>query len=158
LKRANVELVVTPNTVLQILSFLKRSSGFKTNILIDIAAIDFAKQRKARFYLCYTLLNNRSGLRVNVYTGIVSQSRKLSSITGVFINANWAEREAFDMFGICFIGHPRLTRILSDYSMIGHPMQKTFPLTGRVSGRSKTSKGRVMWVLRGQIISDSDTD
>ncbi|HIA08313.1 MAG TPA: NADH-quinone oxidoreductase subunit C, partial [Chromatiaceae bacterium] len=64
----------------------------------------------------------------------------------IYPSANWAEREAFDLFGILFSGHPDLRRILTDYGFIGHPFRKDFPLTGHVEVRYDPEKGRVEYV------------
>jgi NADH-quinone oxidoreductase subunit C len=69
----------------------------------------------------------------------------LDSLTGVWAGANWFEREAFDLFGIGFAGHPDLRRILTDYGFIGHPFRKDFPLVGNVEVRYDEGKQRVVY-------------
>ena len=69
----------------------------------------------------------------------------IDSVTGVWASANWYEREAFDLYGILFRGHPDLRRILTDYGFIGHPFRKDFPLTGHVEVRYDPSRGRVVY-------------
>ena len=69
----------------------------------------------------------------------------LDSVTALWASANWYEREAFDLFGILFRGHPDLRRILTDYGFIGHPFRKDFPLSGNVEVTYYTEKGRVAY-------------
>ena len=69
----------------------------------------------------------------------------LDSVNGIWASANWYEREAFDLFGILFRGHPDLRRILTDYGFIGHPFRKDFPLSGNVEVRYDPAKGRVVY-------------
>jgi len=156
-KRSAVELVVLPSNLPGVLKFLKFSSTFKMGMLIDIVAIDFLKVRRLRFYLIYSLLNVKTGLRVNVHTAIGSQKKQINTITAIFVNANWIEREIFDLFGIYFYKHPRLSKILSDYSLIGHPMLKDYPLAGYADGRAIHFKGVSNWVLRSNIVADIDS-
>ena len=69
----------------------------------------------------------------------------VDSVTGVWASADWYEREAFDLFGILFVGHPDLRRILTDYGFIGHPFRKDFPLIGKSEVRYDPKKGRVVY-------------
>ncbi|MGB2680562.1 MAG: NADH-quinone oxidoreductase subunit C, partial [Candidatus Competibacter sp.] len=69
----------------------------------------------------------------------------LDTLVGVWPSANWFEREAFDLFGIAFEGHPDLRRILTDYGFIGHPFRKDFPLIGQVEMRYDPERGRVVY-------------
>ena len=70
---------------------------------------------------------------------------RIASVVEVWPNANWFEREAFDLFGVLFEGHPDLRRILTDYGFIGHPFRKDFPLSGEVEMRYDPEKGRVVY-------------
>jgi len=99
-----------------------------------------------RFAVVYHLLsvarNTRLRLRCRLAPG---EPPIVDSVAGVWASANWYEREAFDLFGILFRGHPDLRRILTDYGFIGHPFRKDFPLTGRVEVRYDPAKGRVVY-------------
>ena len=70
---------------------------------------------------------------------------RVESVVGVWPGADWFEREAFDLFGILFAGHPDLRRLLTDYGFIGHPFRKDFPLVGEVEMRYDPEKGRVVY-------------
>ena len=103
-------------------------------MLIDICGVDWPA-RESRFDVVYHLLSPRLNQRVRVKletdeTTPVAERRSTSSPA-----ANWFEREAYDMYGILFSGHPDLRRILTDYGFQGHPLRKDFPLTGYVEVR-----------------------
>ena len=83
-------------------------------------------------------------LRLRVFAG-ESNPPIVPSISPVWNSANWFEREAFDLFGVLFEGHPDLRRIMTDYGFIGHPFRKDFPLTGNVEVRYDAEKGRVVY-------------
>ena len=75
----------------------------------------------------------------------IISSHVLDSVIGVWASADWYEREAFDLFGIVFVGHPDLRRILTDYGFIGHPFRKDFPLVGNVEMRYDPERERVVY-------------
>jgi NADH-quinone oxidoreductase subunit C len=83
-------------------------------------------------------------VRLRVFAGN-AQVPMVETVTGVWSSADWFEREAFDLFGILFKGHPDLRRILTDYGFIGHPFRKDFPLIGNVEVRYDPEKGRVVY-------------
>ena len=99
-----------------------------------------------RFAVSYHLLsvsrNTRLRLRCRCLPG---EPPLLDSVTAIWASANWYEREAFDLFGILFRGHPDLRRILTDYGFIGHPFRKDFPLSGNVEVRYDPARGRVVY-------------
>ena len=99
-----------------------------------------------RFAVVYHLLSlaNNVRLRLRVYTG-ESNPPIVPSLVPVWNSANWFEREAFDMFGVLFEGHPDLRRIMTDYGFIGHPFRKDFPLSGNVEVIYDADKGRVAY-------------
>ena len=99
-----------------------------------------------RFAVVYHLLSikNNSRLRLRTYTGS-SNPPIVKSVVDIWNSANWFEREAFDLFGILFDGHPDLRRILTDYGFIGHPFRKDFPIMGNVEISYDTEQGRVAY-------------
>ena len=99
-----------------------------------------------RFAVVYHLMSIRHNyrLRLRVYTG-EDNPPIVPSVTPVWNSANWFEREAFDLFGVLFEGHPDLRRIMTDYGFIGHPFRKDFPLSGNVEVRYDEEKGRVAY-------------
>lgn len=97
---------------------------------MDIAVYDQPGKLK-RFTVVYILNSTFFNSRLNIRTQI-GELEFLKSVVSVFSNANWVEREVWDLFGIFFINHPDLRRILTDYGFTGHPLRKDFPLTGYV--------------------------
>ena len=99
-----------------------------------------------RFAVVLHLLSTRHNRRVRVRCFAHDNNLPVvASVTGVWVGANWFEREAFDMFGIIFEGHPDLRRILTDYGFVGHPFRKDFPLIGNVEVRYDAEKQRVVY-------------
>lgn len=99
-----------------------------------------------RFAVVYHLLSLPHNRRVRVRTYAADEDFPVvPSVTGVWHSADWFEREAFDLFGIVFEGHPDLRRILTDYGFVGHPFRKDFPLSGTVEVRYDPERGRVVY-------------
>jgi NADH-quinone oxidoreductase subunit C len=99
-----------------------------------------------RFAAVYQLLSIQHNQRLSLRAFCPDDEEPmLDTLTGVWPSVNWFEREAFDLFGIVFSGHPDLRRILTDYGFIGHPFRKDFPLTGNVEVRYDETKGRVVY-------------
>ncbi len=104
------------------------------------------KATKGRFAAVYQLLSleHNQRLRVRIYAPD-DELPVIRSVCDIWASADWYEREAFDLFGIVFEGHPDLRRILTDYGFIGHPFRKDFPLTGQVEMRYDAERGRVVY-------------
>jgi NADH-quinone oxidoreductase subunit C len=99
-----------------------------------------------RFAVVYHLLSVANNRRVRLRAWCEGgEPPMLDSVVGIWASANWNEREAFDLFGILFRGHPDLRRILTDYGFVGHPFRKDFPLIGNVEVRYDPAKGRVVY-------------
>ncbi|MFM2421582.1 MAG: NADH-quinone oxidoreductase chain dehydrogenase chain, partial [Pseudomonadota bacterium] len=112
-------------------------------ILIDIAGVDYPG-RAQRFDVVYHLLSPRKNLRLRIKT-MTDEATPVPSAVSVYPAANWYEREAYDMYGILFSGHPDLRRLLTDYGFQGFPLRKDFPLTGYVELRYDDEKKRVVY-------------
>ncbi|HEX4889199.1 MAG TPA: NADH-quinone oxidoreductase subunit C [Alphaproteobacteria bacterium] len=125
-----------------LLAFLRNDPNCRFSQLIDITAADYPG-RAARFDLIYHLLSVHQNQRVRVKLPI-AENAAAPSMIALFPNANWYEREVFDMFGIAFTGHPDLRRLLTDYGFEGHPLRKDFPLTGFVQVRYDDERKRVV--------------
>jgi NADH-quinone oxidoreductase subunit C len=121
------------------------SSGFSRGVARGAQRVDAVPPGR-RFAVVYHLLsislNHR--LRLRVFCADDAQPM-VDSVTGIWASADWFEREAFDLFGILFKGHPDLRRLLTDYGFIGHPFRKDFPLSGNVEVRYDPEKGRVVY-------------
>ncbi len=120
-------------------------SGFSRGVARGMECVDQAAPSR-RFAVVYHLLsialNQR--LRLKVFCADDLQPM-VDSVTSVWASADWFEREAFDLFGILFKGHPDLRRLLTDYGFIGHPFRKDFPLIGNVEVRYDPEKARVVY-------------
>lgn len=100
---------------------------------------------KSAFAVVYHLLSIKHNQRLRVRAFAEGEPPRIASVITLWSSANWYEREAFDLFGILFEGHPDLRRILTDYGFIGHPFRKDFPLTGQVEMRYDPEKKRVIY-------------
>ena len=99
----------------------------------------------ARFAVVYHLLSIQHNLRLRLRCFLPDDPPRVASVTPIWHSADWFEREAFDLFGILFDGHPDLRRLLTDYGFIGHPFRKDFPLEGNVEVRYDPDKKRVVY-------------
>ena len=135
-------LVVSKNTLLFVLNFLKLHIGSQYKLLSCISGVDFLT-KNYRFSVVYELLilTYNSRLRLKVFT---NELQSLPSSVKIFINANWWEREIWDLYGIYFDQHPDLRRILTDYGFEGHPLRKDFPLSGYIEVRYDDNKKRIV--------------
>lgn len=122
-------------------------TGFSRGVEREPVILDEAEEfDPRRFAVVYHLLSlqHNMRLRMRVYTG-TDNPPIVRSVVDIWNSANWFEREAFDLYGILFEGHPDLRRILTDYGFIGHPFRKDFPLTGNVEVSYDSDKGRVAY-------------
>ena len=98
-----------------------------------------------RFAIVYHLLSVSRNQRLRVVVGVPEDDLKVESVVEIWRAADWYEREAFDLYGILFEGHPDLRRLLTDYGFVGHPFRKDFPLSGHVQMRYSEEKKRVVY-------------
>ena len=144
-KIENEELLITTTkeNLEGVIKFLKNNEKSKFRQLIDIAGVDYPEEEK-RFNLIYLMLSHENNMRVKILISFEIEN-KIPSITKIFPSANWMEREVFDMYGVKFIGHPDLRRILTDYNFKGHPLRKDFPLTGFNEVRYSEKEKKVIY-------------
>jgi NADH-quinone oxidoreductase subunit C len=136
-------VVVRADEIVSVLTALRDDSTCLFEQLIDICGVDYP-ERERRFDVVYHLLSPRKNLRIRVKCQTDADA-PVPSVVAVFPVANWYEREAYDMYGILFAGHPDLRRILTDYGFQGHPLRKDFPLTGYVEVRYDDDQKRVVY-------------
>jgi NADH-quinone oxidoreductase subunit C len=136
-------LVTRPGDIVDLLRYLRDDPRLGFISLIDICGVDWP-QREQRFDVVYHLLSPRQNLRVRVKLS-TDDAEPVPSVTPVFPGANWFEREAYDLYGILFTGHPDLRRLLTDYGFQGYPLRKDFPLTGFVEVRYDDERKRVIY-------------
>jgi NADH-quinone oxidoreductase subunit C len=170
-----VTVEVTAEQLIGVATTLRDDESLRFSILIDLCAVDYAEYGKAdwktsesatrtgysrgvergeysgshwsgtRFAVVYHLLSIHSNERVRIRVGCVGEPPVVPSVIDVWASANWFEREAFDLFGVLFSGHPDLRRLLTDYGFVGHPFRKDFPLIGHVESRYDPVQGRVVY-------------
>ena len=141
----NDEIVLTAqaDSIVKVLQFLRDDSECEFKMLVSLCGVDYPEREK-RFEVVYNMLsltqNNRMRVKIQA-----SEEDFVPSVASVFSTANWFEREAWDLYGIYFDGHPDLRRILTDYGFEGHPLRKDFPLTGHVELRYDEEQRRVVY-------------
>ncbi len=129
--------------IAEILKFLRDDMNCQFAVLIDICGVDYPEREK-RFEVVYHLLSPRLNQRIRVKIS-TDEATPVASVNDIFPAANWFEREAYDMYGIRFTGHPDLRRLLTDYGFQGYPLRKDFPLTGYVEVRYDDEAKRVVY-------------
>jgi NADH-quinone oxidoreductase subunit C len=136
-------LTVDPGDVSSVLTFLRDDVQCGFVSFIDLSGADYPS-RDRRFDVVYHLLSPRQNLRIRVKV-MTDEETPVPSVVDVYPAADWYEREAYDLYGILFSGHPDLRRILTDYGFEGHPLRKDFPLTGFVEVRYDEDVKRVVY-------------
>lgn len=136
-------IVVPREQIVPVLTYLRDNGRCQFEVLIDICGVDYPA-RERRFDVVYHLLSVRQNQRVRVSLE-TDETTSVPSVIGVFPAANWYEREAYDMYGMPFSGHPDLRRLLTDYGFEGHPLRKDFPLSGYVEVRYDDEQKRVVY-------------
>jgi NADH-quinone oxidoreductase subunit C len=150
---------------------LRDERDFKFEQLVDVCGVDYAEygvsewettratgsgfergveketqtRTKPRFAVVYHLLSLTHNHRIRIRVYADGEPPLVDSVVDIWPSANWFEREAFDLFGILFKGHPDLRRVLTDYGFIGHPFRKDFPLIGHVEVRYDAETARVVY-------------
>ncbi|WP_353236520.1 NADH-quinone oxidoreductase subunit C [Diaphorobacter ruginosibacter] len=146
-----VTVEVSAANYLEVMQMLRDASGCKFEILMDLCGVDYSAYAGVgtdgpRFAAVSHLLSVSLNQRVRVRVFCADDDFPvLPTISDIWSGANWFEREAFDLFGIVFDGHPDLRRILTDYGFIGHPFRKDFPLSGHVEMRYDAEQQRVVY-------------
>jgi len=146
-----VTVVVKPGDLLDVATCLRDAPELRFEQLIDLCGVDYRDFGEggwdgARFAVVYHLLGitHNWRLRLRVFAAD-DEFPVVESVIGIWPSANWFEREAFDLYGIMFTGHPDLRRILTDYGFIGHPFRKDFPISGNVEMRYDPDQQRVIY-------------
>lgn len=136
-------ITVAPDKILDFLAGARREEGFEYNFLADLTAYDFAPPVEEildyglgnvrseavnfRFYVVYQLLSMQNKDRIRVRVPL-KEGEEIPTAVGLWLSANWLEREIFDLYGIRFKGHPNLRRIMLDDRWVGHPLRKDYPI------------------------------
>jgi NADH-quinone oxidoreductase subunit C len=136
-------IVVERSAIVQAVTFLRDDPACRFICFIDLCGADYPG-REYRFDVVYHLLSPHLNQRIRIKV-LTDEETPVPSIIDVFPAANWFEREAYDLYGILFTGHPDLRRILTDYGFEGHPLRKDFPMTGFVEVRYDDTERRVIY-------------
>ncbi|MBL1141064.1 MAG: NADH-quinone oxidoreductase subunit C [Proteobacteria bacterium] len=173
LDRDQVTLVLPADKILSVCTVLRDDEQFSFSQLSDLCGVDYSAygqvdwathettstgfsrgrgslnettvDENKRFAVVYHLLSIKNNIRLRLRCFVTGEPPRIASVADIWNSANWFEREAFDMFGIVFDGHPDLRRILTDYGFIGHPFRKDFPLEGNVELHYDEDKKRVVY-------------
>lgn len=136
-------ILIKREAIAEVLAFLRDDPACRFIQLTHLSGVDYPN-RNERFEVVYHLLSYVHNQRIRLAVSTDEQT-PVPTVTGVFANADWYEREAFDMYGIGFSGHPDLRRILTDYGFSGHPLRKDFPMSGYVEVRYDDELKRVVY-------------
>ncbi len=159
IERGELTLEVPRAQLLGVCRLLRDHPRLGFEQLIDLCGVDYLDYRKeagpdahaankkhpSRYAVVYHLLSVRHNQRLRLRVFLDDDTLLVASVIDMWACANWFEREAFDLFGIVFDGHPDLRRLLTDYGFIGHPFRKDFPLIGQVEMRYDEDKQRVIY-------------
>lgn len=129
--RGDAAIVVPSEKIAEILLTLKETAGLNFDFLIDLAGVDRQTPAPSRFEVVYHLYSMKHNHRLRVTTRLPEKNPALATITPLWKGAEWFEREAWEMFGIVFDGHPNLKRLLTFVGFEGHPLRKDYPMEKR---------------------------
>ncbi|HEY4998349.1 MAG TPA: NADH-quinone oxidoreductase subunit C, partial [Usitatibacter sp.] len=150
LDRGQLTLEIGPGDLIEAATRLRDDAALGFTEMVDLVGIDYQgyddSLERRRFAVVYNLLSITKNRRVRLRVFCPDDEfPALESIIPVWPSANWYEREAFDLYGIVFRGHPDLRRILTDYGFMGHPFRKDFPVSGYVEMRYDPEQKRVVY-------------
>lgn len=152
--KGQATLDIAKEEIVAVCTLLRDTPALAFEQLIDICGIDYLEYGEGnreinytgpRFGVIYHLLSVSKNHRLRLRVLLDDDTPAVDSVTTIWSVADWFEREAFDLFGIIFDGHPDLRRILTDYGFVGHPFRKDFPLSGHVEMRYDEEKERVIY-------------
>ncbi len=144
---------IRARSIVDVCNRLRDDPKTRFDQLIDLCGMDYSTWGQeggtpwpgSRYAIVYHLMSLDNNQRLRLRCNLDNEQPVIDSVIDVWPAANWFEREAFDLYGIIFRGHPDLRRLLTDYGFIGHPFRKDFPLSGRVEMRFDEKQGRVIY-------------
>jgi NADH-quinone oxidoreductase subunit C len=136
-------VTVQAEKIVEIVKYLRDEPSLRFINITDVTAVDYPGREK-RFDVVYHLLSPTLNTRIRLRAE-ADETTQVPSIIEVFPGADWFERETYDLYGVIFIGHPDMRRLLTDYGFEGHPLRKDFPLTGFVEVRYDDQEKRVLY-------------
>ena len=129
-----LEIQIEPSRIADTIKLLRDDPEMDFNMLIDLVSIDYSvypNYSGERFGLAYLLKSLSKGHRIQLKVAVPEEKPLVPTVSNLYANANWLEREAFDQMGIRFEGHPNLKRLLNHHEFVGHPLRKDYPITRR---------------------------
>ena len=129
-----LEIQVDRNVIAEVVKTLRDDSEFAFNMFIDLVSIDYSAYPGStgdRFGLVYLFKSLELGHRIQLKVSVPEDEPAVPSLSNLYANANWLEREAYDQMGIRFVHHPNLKRLLNHHEFVGHPLRKDYPITKR---------------------------
>nr|HID59361.1 NADH-quinone oxidoreductase subunit C [Desulfobacterales bacterium] len=123
-------IIVKRDRIKELMTFLRDEPGLEFRYLADLTAVDYL-QKRPRFMIVYHLYSHKEKRILRIKVPLEEEDPYIDSVTSIWSTANWHERECFDLFGIRFVGHPDLRRILLPSDLEGHPLRKDYPVEGR---------------------------
>ena len=149
-EKGQLILEVKPADLVVAMTMLRDDASLGFSQLVDVCGVDYSEYggnwEGPRYAAVYHLLSVEHNWRVRVKAFCANDDLPMvDSMVDIWSSANWFEREAFDLFGIVFAGHPDLRRILTDYGFVGHPFRKDFPVYGNVEMRYDAEQRRVVY-------------
>jgi NADH-quinone oxidoreductase subunit C len=150
IKHNELTITIDAKSICDVLQLLKDDPQTHFEQCVDLCGVDYLDYKNSytgkRFAVVYHLLSLKHNWRIRVKALIADDKFPLiNTVDHIYSSANWFEREAFDLYGIMFEGHPDLRRILTDYGFVGHPFRKDFPLSGYVEMRYDEEQKRVVY-------------
>lgn len=136
-------LTIEPSALIEVVTRLRDDPACRFVSFIDLTVVDYPMREK-RFDVVTHLLSPEHNRRIRLKVA-TDEATPVASLNGLYPAANWFEREAYDLFGVLFAGHPDLRRLLTDYGFDGHPLRKDFPMTGFVEVRYDDEQKRVVY-------------
>lgn len=128
--RGEITMTLKREEFLPVCKFLRDDPDYSFRFLVDVTAVDY-KDRTPRFVMVYHLLSQERNWRLRLKVPLEGEIPEIETVTGIWPTANWHERETYDLFGILFLNHPDLRRILLPDSWDSHPLRKDYPLEGK---------------------------
>jgi NADH-quinone oxidoreductase subunit C len=128
--REEVSVTLKRETLLPVCTFLRDDPEYSFRFLVDVTAVDY-KDKTPRFVMVYHLLSQERKSRIRLKVPLEGENPEIETVTTIWPTANWHERETYDLFGISFLHHPDLRRILLPDSWDCHPLRKDYPLEGK---------------------------
>jgi len=145
-----VNVIANHSDIYEVCMILRDDPAFHCEQAVDVCGVDYSEYDDSqwegpRYAVAYQLLSVKNNHRIRVKTFVDGEPPVVASVIDIWKGVDWFEREAFDLYGIVFEGHPDLRRILTDYGFIGHPFRKDFPLSGNVEMRYCEEQKRVIY-------------